>query len=508
MTGSEGKVYLVGAGPGDPRLLTLRAAECIRHAEVIVYDRLIPPRIEQMASPEAHRIYVGKASREHTVPQQEICQRLIDLARQGYQVVRLKGGDPFVFGRGGEEAEELAAAGIYFEIVPGVTSAAAVPAYAGIPLTHRDYASSLAVITGHAAAGKENSNLNYSCYAESADTLVFLMGVENLENITGGLQEGGLPSSRPAAIIRWGTRADQKMVKGTLGEISKLARQEGVMPPAVLVVGNVVSLSDRISWREFLPLHGKRVVITRPAAQASELSGMIEKWGGEAWEFPAIKIAPPESWDKLDECCSRLKEYSWVVFTSVNGVVKFFERLWELSMDIRELAGLKLAAIGSSTCRAIENRGLKVDFVPDEFRAERVAEGLIPRLNSGEKILLPRAEVAREILPGKLREEGWNVDEVPAYRAVSGEGDGEALLDLLREKRVDVITFTSSSTVHHTLEKLGEEGARLLNGVVRASIGPITSETLKEKGLTPQVEAEEYTMSGLVQALLYYYKDR
>lgn len=498
----SGKVYLVGSGPGDPRLLTLRAVECINKAQVVVYDRLVPPRIENLASREARRLYVGKSSREHTVPQEEISRKLVELAREGYRVVRLKGGDPFVFGRGGEEAEELAAAGIPFEIVPGVTSALSVPAYAGIPVTHRDYASSFTVVTGHEAAERDEPRLRYSRFAGGADTLIFLMGVENLETITRELQEGGCPGDRPAAVIRWGTRAEQVTVTGTLRDISARVRERGIAPPAVLLVGEVVRLRERINWRENAPLFGRRVVVTRAAEQASRLSAMIEELGGEAWEFPVIRIIPPSSWEPLDRALDRLGEYAWMIFTSANGVEYFFRRLEERERDIRELAGLKLAAIGPRTREALKERGLKVDFMPEEFRAERVAEGMLPLIGEGERILLPRAAEAREILPQTLREAGVPVDEVPAYQTVTGEGEAERLRELLQGNGVDAVTFTSSSTVRNFLDKLGPGAAELLRGVTLASIGPITSATLQERGFTPGVEAREYTLPGLIDALL------
>jgi len=505
MNKNKGKVYLVGAGPGDPRLLTLRALECISEAEALVYDRLVSSRLENLVPRQARRIYAGKTSHQHTLSQEEICRRLVELAREGLQVVRLKGGDPFVFGRGGEEAQKLAEAGIPFEIVPGVTSALSVPAYAGIPVTHRDYASSFTVVTGHEAAGRSEPCLDYSRFAGVSDTLIFMMGVGNMEKITRQLLEGGCPPETPAGVIRWGTRADQETLTGTVEDISERAGEKGVDPPAILLVGQVVNLRKEISWREHAPLFGKRIVVTRDSRQAFELSQMIEHLGGEALEFPAIKIEPPASWHPLDSSLEALSGYDWIIFTSINGVKYFFWRMGQQKKDIRELAGIRLAAIGPRTCRGLEERGLMIDFVPQEYRAEKVAEGILPLMEQGKQVLLPRAAEAREILPEMLREAGMAVDVVPAYRTVPGEGDTESLVELLQQGRVDAVTFTSSSTAVNFLDKLGGEAKELLKDTILASIGPVTSQTLRDKGFPPQVEAREYTLHGLTLAIREYF---
>ncbi|MBE3587220.1 MAG: uroporphyrinogen-III C-methyltransferase [Thermoanaerobacteraceae bacterium] len=500
---NKGMVYLVGAGPGDPGLLTVKGLDCIKRAAVIVYDRLAGPRLLTHAAPEAELIYVGKSPAGHAMTQEEINALLVERASRGQVVVRLKGGDPFLFGRGGEEAEALARAGIPFEVVPGITSAIAVPAYAGIPVTHRDLTSTLAIITGNEDPHKEDSSIQWDKLATGAGTLVFLMGMANLDRITERLIRHGRDPQTPVALIRWGTRVEQQTVTGTLADIAARARETGVTNPAVIVVGEVVALRDRLAWFEKKPLFGKRVLVTRSREQASELSRIIEDLGGEALEFPTIAIREPESYAPLDAAIDRLGSYRWVIFTSVNGVHFFFRRLRERGRDIRDLHGSNLCAIGPQTRQALERFALQVTHMPDEYRAEGIIAGLEERINPGDRVLLPRADIARKALAEGLRDLGAVVEEVVAYRTVPAGGNARLIRELLAEGRIQVVTFTSSSTVRNFVQLLQEPHLpRLLEKTMVACIGPITARTAREMGLPVHVQAREYTIAGLVQAIL------
>jgi len=497
-----GIVYLVGAGPGDPGLITVKGLACIRKAEVLVYDRLAGKRLLSYAPAGCELIYVGKLPDRHTLRQEEINQLLLQKALAGRVVTRLKGGDPYVFGRGGEEAELLARHNVPFEIVPGITSAIAVPAYAGIPVTHRDFTSSFAVITGHEDPTKDESSIAWDKIATAHGTLVFLMGVGNLPLIVEKLQQHGRPSSTPVALVRWGTRPEQRTLTGTLATIVQQVEEAGFTSPAIIVVGEVVTLRDTLSWFEKKPLFGKRVVVTRSREQASDLSGQIEALGGEVFEFPAIAIAEPDDFVPLDAAIARAETYDWLIFTSVNGVEAFFTRLRRQGRDIRDLKGARLCAIGPKTKESLEALCLKVEYVPSEYRAEAVLEGLKGKLKPGERVLLPRADIAREILPDTLREMGAEVDNVVAYRTVRGGGDARLLREFLEERMIHYITFTSSSTVKNFVETLDAADLQsLLAGVRLVSIGPITSQAARDLGLAIDAEATEYTIDGLLEAL-------
>lgn len=497
----KGYVYLVGGGPGDPKLITVKGAECIAKADVLVYDRLASRRLLTLARPDCEMIYVGKSPDRHTLRQEEINAVLVEKGLEGKIVTRLKGGDPFVFGRGGEEAEALLEAGISFEIVPGVTSAISVPAYAGIPVTHRDLTSSFAVITGHEDPTKNSSALAWEHLATSHGTLIFLMGMENLNLIATKLMENGRAATTPVGIINWGTRPEQRVLVGELQNIAELVEQEGFTNPSIIIVGEVVTLREKLQWFEKRPLFGQRIVVTRARHQASVLSQAIEDLGGEPWEFPAIEIAPPTNPNRLSEAIHQLKRFEWIVFTSVNGVEEFFKELPKQDKDIRDLAGIEIVAIGPATKAALEKRSLKVAFVPDEYRAEKIIEGLASRVLPGQSVLLARAEEARDILPESLKALGADVWDVPTYRNILGNANKEELRKLLREKAVTAVTFTSSSTVRNFLQLLDGD-KELLDGVMLYSIGPITSQTAQELGLEIHREAKEYTINGLVQALL------
>ncbi|MDQ7096907.1 uroporphyrinogen-III C-methyltransferase [Desulfosporosinus sp. PR] len=498
---TKGYVYLVGAGPGDPKLITIKGSECIAKADVLVYDRLASRRLLRLARPDCELIYVGKSPDRHTLKQEEINRLIVDKALEGKIVTRLKGGDPFVFGRGGEEAEALLGAGVQFEVVPGITSAIAVPAYAGIPVTHRDLTSSFAVITGHEDPTKNATSIHWEHLAQTHGTLIFLMGMENLPLIAEKLMENGKKATTPVGIIQWGTRPEQRTLVGQLDTISSEVIKEGFTNPSIIIVGEVVSLREKLQWFEKRPLFGQKIVVTRARHQASELSQAIEALGGEAWEFPAIEIAPPSDKSYLVKAIDSLKTFDWLVFTSVNGVEEFFVELKRQERDVRDLAGLEIVAIGPATQAALDKKGLRVAFVPEEYRAEKIVEGLKGRVSAGQRVLLARAEEARDVLPESLKAMGADVWDVPVYKTVLGGANREELQRLLREKEIQAVTFTSSSTVRNFVNLLDGEVA-LLNGVSLYSIGPITSATAQELGLRIDKEAAQYTIGGLVQALM------
>ena len=502
-----GKVYLIGAGPGDPGLFTLRGVTCLHQADVVVYDYLANPRLLSYAKPGAELIYVGKKGGEADAPSQEqIGRLLVEKALAGNLVARLKGGDPFIFGRGGEEGEELFQAGVPFEVVPGVTSAIAVPAYAGIPLTHRDYSSTVAFLTGHEDPSKDDSTIAWDKVATGIGTLVFLMGIGNLPNIVEQLVKHGRPTDTPAAVIQWGTKPEQATVTGTLETIVALVETRGLGPPAILVVGDVVRLRERLEWFERRPLFGKRILITRAREQAADFADRLEAQGAEVMEFPLIKLAPPETWKPLDTAIERLEAYRWVIFTSANGVEAFFRRVRALRQDARRLGGAKICAIGPATAKALENHSIIPDIVPTEFRAEGIIEAFEQYDVRGAKILLPRAEVARDLLPLEIEKRGASVEVVPAYRTVRADSEAGLLTQLLQERKIDLVTFTSSSTVTNFVELLQTEDLKaLLEGVRIACIGPITAETAERFGLTVDIMPEQYTIPALADSIVHYY---
>ena len=500
---ANGTVYLVGAGPGDPGLITVKGLACIKRADAVVYDRLASPRLIAYARPDAELIFAGKQPDRHTLTQDQINTLLVELASAGKTVARLKGGDPFVFGRGGEEAAHLAKHKIPFEIVPGITSAIAVPAYAGIPVTHRSCTASLSIITGNEDPNKEDSGLNWASIATGSGTLVFLMGMANLPKIAGQLIAHSRPADTPVALIRWGTRPEQQTLTGTLDNIADKAKASSFANPAVIVVGEVVHLREQLSWFEKRPLFGRRILVTRSREQASELSAAIENLGGEAIEFPTIAITDPDDYSPLDQALQQLATFNWIIFTSVNGVKYFFQRLRQLGLDIRDLHHISLCAIGPKTREALEDFALRVDFVPGEYRAEEIISGLKDRLQPGQRILLPRADIARSVLPRSLVELGHDVTEVTAYRTVTGNGDSPMIRKMFRDGLIHAVTFTSSSTVKNFVQLLGEPNPpELLQNVTVACIGPVTADTATELGLRVDIIAKTYTIPGLFQALI------
>ena len=503
----SGKVYLIGAGPGDPGLFTLRGVRCLRQADVVVYDYLANPRLLSYVKPGAELIYVGKKGGEpDPTSQDEIARLLIEKARSGKVVARLKGGDPFIFGRGGEEGEELFQAGVPFEVVPGVTSAIAVPAYAGIPLTHRDYASTVAFLTGHEDPSKQESTIPWEKVATGFGTLVFLMGIGNLPRIVEKLVAHGRAIDTPAAVIQWGTTPEQEAVVGTLDSIVALVEERGLGPPAILVVGDVVRLRERLSWFERRPLFGKRILVTRAREQAGDFVELLESQGAEALQLPLIEFAPPGTWEPLDRAIERLETYRWIVFTSANGVEAFFTRLRALRQDARRLGEAHVCAIGPATAEALERHWIIPNIVPDEFLAEGIVEAFKRHDLRGARILLPRAEVARDLLPKELEAFGATVEVVPAYRTVRADADREMLKQLLQDRKIDLVTFTSSSTVTAFVELLGTEDPKaLLEGVRIACIGPITAATAEGFGVAVDITAKPYTIPALAESIVHYY---
>ncbi len=484
-----GKVFLVGAGPGDPNLLTLRAAELIASADVVATDALVALEIIARVPKSAELIYVGKRSGAHSVPQDQTNRLLIEKAREGKRVVRLKGGDPFVFGRGGEEAEELAAAAIEFEIVPGISSAIAGTAYAGIPVTHRAHATSVTCVTGHES--DETTGVNWKALAQLDGTIVFLMGISNLPTIVRNLRDHGAPASQPAAIISKATTAQQRTVTGTLDDIER--RAAGIATPALIVVGGVVTLHDTINWFESKPLFGKRIVVTRAREQASELKRLLEEAGAQVVQFPTIEIAPPASYESLDRVIECIDDHQWLIFTSTNGVDAFFERLRHHGEDSRALAGVMVAAVGESTADDLRRRGIEPDLVPPKFQST----ALLPLLEAdqrGIRTAVIRAAEGREELIDELRRRGGEVDLAIAYetRRVT------IAIDDLHD--IDIVTFTSASTVDNFFDVLPD--AKIIERAMLASIGPTTSEAIRRHGRAPDVESEGATVPALVAAIL------
>jgi uroporphyrinogen III methyltransferase/synthase len=495
------RVFLVGAGPGAPGLITLDGVRCLARADVVIYDYLANPRLLEHAPANAERILVGKHGGGDKVDQGVITELLLDRARRGRTVVRLKGGDPFVFGRGGEEAEALAAAGVPFEVVPGVSAAVAVPAYAGIPLTHRDLASSFTVLTGYEYPDKAESAVHWDALAHRGGTLVFLMTTRQLRRNMARLVAHGLPADAPVAVIRWGTVAEQETLVGTAATIAGLAERAGLQPPAVAVVGEVVRLRERLAWFERKPLHGRRIVVTRALRQSGSFAERLAEMGADVIPCPTIEIVPPASSAPLDDAIGRIESFDWVVFTSVNGVEAFFDRLRVLKRDLRALHRARLAAVGSATAEALAARGLLVDLLPGEFRAEGLAAAMRAADVTGARVLLPRAAGAREVLPILLREAGAEVEEVESYRAILPATDPIEVRSALAEGRVDLVTFTSSSTVRHFLALLGEDAVRLLASTRVGCIGPITAETARQAGLEVTIQPHAYTIPAFVQAI-------
>lgn len=502
----KGIVYLVGAGPGDIGLFTVKGLRCLQRAEAVIYDFHLNAQILNYISHDAEFIYAGKRGGHHTMTQDEINAAIVEKAKEGKIVCRLKGGDPFVFGRGGEEAQVLSREGIPFEIVPGVSSSVAAPAYAGIPLTHRLYSSSFAVIPGYEDTTKPESAIDWSKLATGVGTLVFLMAVKNIDLLTEKLIEHGRSPDTPVAVVRWGTRPDQRTIIGSLGDIASKVKEKDIRPPAVMVVGDVVNLREELNWYEKKPLFGHRILMTREHTAGIE---SLEDLGAEVVHFPTVEVVPPRSWDELDDAIGRIGSYHWLVFTSANGVKYFFRRLFDRDVDIRELRDARICAIGTKTAEAVRSFGIKVDLVPESFRAEGLLDAFVGREGrngpmplEGIRILLPRAEKAREIFPEKVRELGGIVDVPAAYRAVKPEYHGKRLRRFLKEGRVTIATFTSAATFTNFREIMGEDADDLLRRVAIAVIGPVTAKAVEEAGLRVEIMPREATVEAMAEEII------
>ena len=502
----KGKVYLIGAGPGDIGLITVKGLECIRRAESIVYDNLMNEELLSFARKDVRMFYVGKKGGDHFLEQNKINDLLVEEASKGFMVARIKGGDPFIFGRGGEEAQVLAEANIPFEIVPGVTSAIAVPAYAGIPLTHRDFTSTLAFVTGHESDdknAKKETSIDWRSLA-NIGTIVFLMGMKNLSNIVDNLIAHGKSKSTPAALIREGTKSEQETIVAELGEICAEANARNFLPPAILVVGEVVTLKKELDWFETKPLFGKRVMITRPEAQAQELADALREYGASVINFPVIAIEKVEVFPLLDRAISELNDYAWLIFTSANGVRYFFQRLWDLGKDARACHSMKVCAIGPATEREVERFCIKVDIVPTSYISEGVVAAFANENITGKKILLPRAEVARDVIPETLGARGAIVDVIAIYRTANSGRTKAEFEKYVSDGEIDVITFTSPSTVTNFLEIVGGWKSVPAN-VKTACIGPVTATAMREHNIPIDIMQEAYTIPALAKAIAEYF---
>ena len=498
------KVYLIGAGPGDPGLLTVKGRDILNRADVIVYDYLANDALLAHAREGAELIYVGKKGGDHTLPQEEINALIVARAKKGQVVARLKGGDPYMFGRGGEEAEELMAAGLEFEVVPGVTSGIAGPAYAGIPLTHRAHSSSVCFVTGHEDPTKPDTAHNWEALAKSASTLVFYMGMKNLPDISRKLIDAGLPGTTPAALVRWGTTGRHRSLVSTIGELPEEARRHGFSAPSLIVVGSVVSLHDKLGWFEKRPLLGKGVVVTRAREQASDSAALLAEMGADVIQFPTIEIAPLADYGEARKVIGRLSRYALTIFTSVNGVRYFWEQLNALGKDSRDLFGTRVAAIGPATAEALKARGITPDFVPEKYVAESVAQGILDIYGvnmAGIKVLLPRAREARDVLPEKLVAAGALVDVLPVYETRPSQARKDEVLAKLEAGEIHCVTFGSSSTVTNFLSLIPVETLQQHPQLKFACIGPVTAATLEKAGLTCHIQPGEYTIPGLARAL-------
>lgn len=495
-------VFLVGAGPGDPGMLTLRAREIIETCDIMIYDYLANADFLKWCKPDCEILYVGKKGGDHTLPQDKINELIVDKARGGKIICRLKGGDPYVFGRGGEEGEELVEAGIDFEVVPGITAGVAAPAYAGIPVTHRDFTTSVCFITGHEDPTKAESGNNWAVYGQSNSTLVFYMGVGNLPMIASNLMDNGRPADTPVALVRWGTRCNQESFVSTLANVAREAKDRGFKAPSIIIVGGVCSLHDKLAWFEKKPMLGQGVVVTRAREQASGLVDILRGHGACVHEFPTISVEHLDDYNEVETAILQLARYQWLVFTSVNGVRFFWEQLNLIGLDSRILGGMQVAAIGPATADELKGRGIIPDFVPEKYVAEHVVEGLLKRGIQGTDVLIPRARVAREVLPEELKKAGCNVKVLPVYETKLVQSSGQDIVASLDNGDIQYITFTSSSTVDNFFELVSPETLKKYPDVKIASIGPVTSGTVKAHGFTPDLEPEEYTIPGLVAELV------
>lgn len=501
---SEGICSLVGAGPGDPGLITLRGLERLERADVVVYDHLINPQLLGHASPSSKKIYAGKTAGRHALKQEETNALLLKHTLEGKRVVRLKGGDPFLFGRGGEEATALAAAGLRFEIVPGVTSAIGGLAYAGIPVTHRANSAALTIFTGHEGADKGGSCINYEAIAAAPGTKVMLMGLESLASITKKLGAAGMLEETPVALISWASTSRQKTLVGTLGTIASLAVEQDIKAPALTVFGDVVTLRDSLNWFESLPLFGRRIAVTRSQRQAGGLLSLLHELGADAYELPTIRIEPPTEKRAFIEALAGVRTYDWIVFTSPNGVEYFFSAFFASHEDARDLGGARIAAIGNGTANRIREYRFGVDLIPKEFVAESLLDSFREMNVENLKILLPRAAGAREILAIELEKLGAIVDDVPVYQTVSEKEDVSGGIKRFLAEEADMVTFTSASTA----ASFKALGLSLPKGLKTASIGPVTSREMRRLGLPVDLEAQQHDIEGLVEGIRLFFESK
>ncbi len=493
----KGICYLVGAGPGDPGLVTLKARECVGRADVVVYDALSSPEILRWMKPGAEKVYVGKRAKDHALPQDRINELIVDRTRKGQTVVRLKGGDPMIFGRGGEEAAELAEAGVAFEIVPGISSAIGGPAYAGIPVTHRDHCSQLTLFTGHEDPTKGGSSIDYAQIAKAPGTKVFLMGVARLREITGALIDGGAAPGTPIALVRWATTGRQRTIEGTLADIADVAEKQDFKSPAVAVIGEVVKERARINWFESRPLSGKRIVVTRTREQAGALSRELGSLGADVIELPTIRIEKPDDKEGFASAVAHAHEYDWLVFSSPNGVERFFDAFFTIYDDARSLGNPRIAVIGQGTAKKVAAYRFGVDLIPERFVAEGLVEAFEKESIENLTVLWVRAQEARDVIADGLIAQGAILDECIAYKTVPETDDPTGAAARFTEEGADVVTFTSSSTV----ENFFKLGLPWPDGCAAASIGPVTSETLRKHGIEPAFEAGQHDIPGLVAAI-------
>lgn len=507
---TSGCCYLVGAGPGDPGLITVRGKELLTKADVLLYDYLCNPALLQHLPATAQKIYVGKSAKKHALPQEEINALLIKWTSEGHCVVRLKGGDPFLFGRGGEEAEAVAAAGLRFEIVPGITSAIGGLAYAGIPVTHRSSNSQLTIFTGHEDPTKTASSIDYQILAATPGTKVMLMGMERLQSVTASLMGGGMPATTPAALVRWATTGRHETMTGTLQTIATLAQEKNFRAPAIAVFGDVVPLREKLNWFEKRPLFGRRIAVTRTRKQASALLGALQALGADAYELPTIRIEPLEKKEEsaaFAEVITYAHQYDWIVFTSPNGVTAFFDAFFKVHADARELGAVRIAAMGPGTAQKIKQYHFAVDLMPPQFVAESLLAELKKTNVENLRILLPRASGAREFLATALEEEGAIVDDIPVYHTVFETEDPSGGFQRFCEEGADMVTFTSGSTATHFQALLKKHHKMLSAETILASIGPITSSVMREHEMPVGLEARQHDIPGLVEAILEFYEN-
>ena len=502
----NGKVTLVGAGPGDPGLLTLKGQRSLEQADVVIYDYLANPLLLGHAPEGAEKIYVGKVRGKHHLAQEQTNALLAEKAAAGLQVVRLKGGDPYIFGRGGEEAAYLKERGIPFEVVPGVTAGFAAAAYAGIPLTHRDVTTSLALLTGHERPERKLSSLDWEKLATGLGTLIFYMGMTNLKVISEQLIAHGRSPETPVAVVQWATLPRQRTLVGSLQTIAADVAREGIEPPAIIIIGEVVNYRETLRWYDSLPLFGKRILITRPRAQAEAFVQLLQRQGAETICIPTIGIAPPDDLQPLDEAVRQVADFDSLILTSVNGVDAFFERLAANRLDIRSLAGVQLIVVGPKTAEAIEKRGLRPDLIPARYQAEGLVEELLAQGVKGKRFLYPRAKVVRPVLIEALQEAGAEVVAPVAYQNVRPTGKEEMIRHLLSEGELDAITFSSSSTFDNLVAMFGDELPSLQGRAEFFSIGPITSDSIRKHGFEVALEPEKSTLDDLVAAMVEYYQ--